>query len=126
VAALRRCGFRDTYEAVHGTLDPCGTFHGFRGRDYQGRVGKMDWVMVRGDCAVRAAEIVTDSENGRYPTATRTSPTVTVSTPAIFGGLSGSRSTVRPSSTPIGMLICRKATTYVTFLAKPMAIRTSV
>jgi len=24
-------------------------------------------VMVRGDCAVRTAEIVTDSENGHYP-----------------------------------------------------------
>ncbi|MCX7030062.1 MAG: endonuclease, partial [Spirochaetes bacterium] len=67
VAVLLKSGFRDTYETVHGTSDPFGTFHGFRGRDYQGRIGKMDWVMVRGDCAVRAAEIVTDSENGRYP-----------------------------------------------------------
>jgi endonuclease/exonuclease/phosphatase family metal-dependent hydrolase len=67
VVALLRSGFRDTYEAMHGTANPFGTFHAFHGRDYKGPIGKMDWVMVRGDCAVRAAEIVTDSENGRYP-----------------------------------------------------------
>lgn len=67
VAALIACGFRDTYEAVHGQRDPFPTFHAFRGREYVSRVGKMDWVMVRGGWDVRAAEIVTDSENGRYP-----------------------------------------------------------
>lgn len=67
VRRLLRSGFRDTYEAVHGTADPFATYHAFRGRDYRGRIGKMDWVMVRGDVRVRAAEVVTDSEAGRYP-----------------------------------------------------------
>jgi len=67
VKTLLRSGFRDTYEAVHGTADPFGTYHGFEGRDHRGGVGKMDWVMTRGGWTVRAAEIVTDSENGRYP-----------------------------------------------------------
>jgi endonuclease/exonuclease/phosphatase family metal-dependent hydrolase len=67
IAVLLKSGFRDTYEAVHGTANPFGTYHGFHGRDYVDRVGKIDWVMVRGDCAIRTAEIVTDSENGRYP-----------------------------------------------------------
>lgn len=67
VRRLLRSGFRDTYDAVHHTLDPMPTFHQFRGRGFSSRIGKMDWVMVRGDLVVRGAEIVTDNENGRYP-----------------------------------------------------------
>jgi endonuclease/exonuclease/phosphatase family metal-dependent hydrolase len=67
VRDLLKSRFRDTYQEVHGTADPFGTFHAFQGREHQGRIGKMDWVMVKGDWTVKAAEIVTDSENGRYP-----------------------------------------------------------
>jgi endonuclease/exonuclease/phosphatase family metal-dependent hydrolase len=67
VRTLLRSGFHDTYEAVHDTRDPFPTFHEFHGREYQSQVGKMDWVMVRGGWDVRSADIVTDSENGRYP-----------------------------------------------------------
>ena len=67
VRRLLRSGFRDTYATVHGIADPFGTYHAFRGREYTSRIGKMDWVMVKGDWRVWGAEIVTDSENGRYP-----------------------------------------------------------
>ena len=67
IAVLRRAGFRDTYEKVHGTADPGHTFHKFEGPAHEGRVGKMDWVLVRGPVQVAAAEVVQDAIDGRYP-----------------------------------------------------------
>jgi endonuclease/exonuclease/phosphatase family metal-dependent hydrolase len=67
MAALRGAGFRDTWEAAHGAPAPIGTAHEFRGLDGADGRAKIDWVMVKGPWAVRGAEIVTDSEGGRYP-----------------------------------------------------------
>lgn len=79
IAILREAGWRDTYEAVHGTADPGFTFHKFQGPQCDSEVGKMDWIFVRGTlrgpAAVRGrgavrvldAEIVTDSRDGRFP-----------------------------------------------------------
>jgi endonuclease/exonuclease/phosphatase family metal-dependent hydrolase len=67
IAVLRRAGFRDTYEAVHGTADPGYTFHRFEGPAFESRTGKMDWVLVRGRARVTAAEVVQDAVEGRYP-----------------------------------------------------------
>jgi endonuclease/exonuclease/phosphatase family metal-dependent hydrolase len=65
--ALLKSGFLDTYQAVHGKAAPIGTGHGFHGLDGADRIAKIDWVLMRGNVSVRAAEIVTDSEDGRYP-----------------------------------------------------------
>ncbi len=67
IAVLRRGGFRDTYEAVHGAADPGHTFHRFEGPAFASRAGKMDWVFVRGDAKVLGAEVVSDAVEGRYP-----------------------------------------------------------
>jgi endonuclease/exonuclease/phosphatase family metal-dependent hydrolase len=41
-----------------------GTFHGFQGTRVGGRI---DWVLVTPDLAVRSAQIITEAPDGRYP-----------------------------------------------------------
>ena len=67
IEVFRRGGWSDTYAAVHGTEDPGHSFHGFLGPAFVSDIGKMDWIFARGAVAVTAAEVITDSENGRYP-----------------------------------------------------------
>lgn len=67
IEAFRRCGWRDTYGAVHGIEDPGHTFHGFQGPAFQSRVNKMDWVFARGELEVVSAEVIRDSHEGRFP-----------------------------------------------------------
>jgi len=69
IDVLRAGGWRDSYEAVHGTDDPGHTYHAFQGPDYisEPRVGKMDWVFVRGAASVNGARILDVQLDGRYP-----------------------------------------------------------
>jgi len=67
VHTLIEGGWRDTYEAVHGTADPGHTFHEFQGPAHASEIGKMDWIFVRGSARILGAEIVTDSRDGRFP-----------------------------------------------------------
>jgi endonuclease/exonuclease/phosphatase family metal-dependent hydrolase len=67
IAIFRRGGWTDTYATVHGTENPGHTFHGFLGLDFVSDVGKMDWIFARGAVAVKDAEVISDSENGRFP-----------------------------------------------------------
>ena len=67
IQAMLEAGWTDTYEAVHGEFEPCNTFHKFRGDQHDGSSGKIDWVFCRGKVEVRGAEIVKDSEGGRFP-----------------------------------------------------------
>lgn len=60
-------GWRDSYEAIHGSADPGFTYHGFKGPAFESHTGKMDWIFVRGDANIAAADIVTDSRNGHFP-----------------------------------------------------------
>lgn len=60
-------GWVDTYASVHGPGEPGFTFHGFEGTAHRTTLGKIDWVFVRGSVRVLDAEIVRDSEGGRYP-----------------------------------------------------------
>lgn len=61
-------GWRDSYEAVHKTLNPGHTYHEFLGPAYNlDDIGKMDWIFVRGTIHVQAAEIITNMINNRYP-----------------------------------------------------------
>jgi endonuclease/exonuclease/phosphatase family metal-dependent hydrolase len=60
-------GWIDTYGSVHRVEDPMPTHHRFLGPAYTGDQGKIDWIFARGAVAVRDAEIVTTSENGRFP-----------------------------------------------------------
>jgi endonuclease/exonuclease/phosphatase family metal-dependent hydrolase len=67
IAIFRAGGWADTYAMIHGTKDPGFTFHGFRGPEFISAIGKMDWVFARGHIAVTAAEVITDSRAGRFP-----------------------------------------------------------
>lgn len=69
IEVLRAGGWRDSYEAIHGTDDPGHTYHGFQGPAYSGepRVGKMDWVFVRGKVEVVDASVVATERQGRFP-----------------------------------------------------------
>lgn len=79
-AAIKRfkeSGWADTHEAVHGPEDPGHTVHWFLGPDHLVKTreldwwpteqGKVDWIFTRGGVAATGAEIIRDSENGRYP-----------------------------------------------------------
>ncbi len=67
IDVLKKGGWTDTYTAVHGPEDPGFTFHGFIGPKYVAKVGKIDFVFCRGPVKPKAAEIIRDSRNGRYP-----------------------------------------------------------
>ncbi|HCK08566.1 MAG: endonuclease [Gemmatimonadetes bacterium] len=67
IQALLAAGWADTYETVHADYDPGNTFHRFRGDQYEGESGKIDWIFCRGNVQVKGAEIVRDSEGGRFP-----------------------------------------------------------
>jgi endonuclease/exonuclease/phosphatase family metal-dependent hydrolase len=54
----------DTFRAVHVDEKQAGTFHAFRGG---GEREKIDYVLALGEATVRAAEIIRDSRDGRYP-----------------------------------------------------------
>lgn len=61
-------GWADSYEILHGPKDPGATFHEFAGPDNpKAEKGKIDWIFYRGSLEVISAEIITDSDNGRYP-----------------------------------------------------------
>ena len=67
IRSFIEAGWTDTYEAVHEVSNPCNTFHKFSGPQYEGNQGKIDWVFCRGNVEVKGAEIVMDSEGGRFP-----------------------------------------------------------
>jgi len=67
IAILKNGGWKDTYEAIHGTPDPGHTLHKFRGEEFPSEDGKLDWVFARGDLEARDAEVIRESRNGRYP-----------------------------------------------------------
>lgn len=67
IRAFLKAGWKDTYAATHGELDPCNTFHKFLGEQHEGKSGKIDWVFCRGNVEVKGAEIVKDSDGGRFP-----------------------------------------------------------
>lgn len=67
IQALLAGGWVDTYTEVHGEPNPCNTFHRFRGEQHDGNSGKIDWVFYRGNVSVKGAEVIVDSEGGRFP-----------------------------------------------------------
>jgi len=67
IAAVLKAGWVDTYQAVHGILDPGNTFHGFQGPATTSQDGKIDWIFVRGALKTSSAEIITTHDQGRYP-----------------------------------------------------------
>ncbi|HEX6962099.1 MAG TPA: endonuclease/exonuclease/phosphatase family protein [Lacipirellula sp.] len=69
IAVLKAAGLHDTYEAMHGPGDPGFTYHGFLGKErkMKGRGRKIDWIFTRGEIETRAADIIRDGRDGRYP-----------------------------------------------------------
>ena len=60
-------GWRDTWRTVNGDEDPGRTFHGFQGFEYDGSIGKIDWIFTRGQAAAVSAAVIRDSIDGRFP-----------------------------------------------------------
>lgn len=67
IAACRRAGWTDTWEAVHGPQGPGTTFHRFLGPAFAAQGAKIDWIFIRGNAAAQAAHIRRDSHDGRFP-----------------------------------------------------------
>jgi endonuclease/exonuclease/phosphatase family metal-dependent hydrolase len=62
-----RAGWKDSYHAIHGVLEPGNSFHKFLGPAYPGNDGKIDWIFYRGKLRPTSSQIVTASDNHRYP-----------------------------------------------------------
>lgn len=73
VETIRRGGWKDTYEEVHGPGDPGFTTHRFMGEKYPEWLapkkppGRIDFIYSRGPVKSLASHIVKDSRDGRYP-----------------------------------------------------------
>lgn len=67
IEVFKAGGWVDTYGPLHGTEDPGPTHHGFNGPAYDGGQGKIDWILARGAVRAEKAEIITASEDGRFP-----------------------------------------------------------
>ena len=64
---IKRAGWSDTHEAVHGPEDPGFTFHRFRGPEAHEETGKIDWVFARGQIVAEDADILREDRDGRFP-----------------------------------------------------------
>lgn len=62
-----RGGFVDTWRAAGHAEPPFGTYPAFEGAEGAMGRGRIDWVLARGPVRTLAAEIVTFSNDGRYP-----------------------------------------------------------
>jgi endonuclease/exonuclease/phosphatase family metal-dependent hydrolase len=72
IETLTGGGWVDTYARVHGPGEPGFTFHGFLGPQRAEKLGekrgaKIDWIFTRGPVETRAAQIIRDGRDGRYP-----------------------------------------------------------
>jgi endonuclease/exonuclease/phosphatase family metal-dependent hydrolase len=69
IVGFKNAGWRDAYEAVHGSEGDGFTWHNFEGEFLSSHreLGRIDWIFLRGRVTARDAEIVRDSESGRYP-----------------------------------------------------------
>ena len=65
IDCFRNGGWQDSYSAIHGADNP-DTFHGFRGTDYDGTPGKIDWIFSRGQVTAITSQIVRQERDGRY------------------------------------------------------------
>ncbi|KAJ3106386.1 hypothetical protein HDU97_006371 [Phlyctochytrium planicorne] len=61
ITEMKTRGCLDTFKEIHNSSPP--TFHGFTGRANE----KIDFIWRRGEITTLSAGIVTDSENGRFP-----------------------------------------------------------
>jgi len=67
IEVFTQAGWKDTYQMVHGTMDPGFTYHAFIGDDFEAKIGKIDFIFTRGAARVSDAKIVRDSEEILLP-----------------------------------------------------------
>jgi endonuclease/exonuclease/phosphatase family metal-dependent hydrolase len=65
IDCFRNGGWQDSHSAIHGADNP-DTFHRFRGTDYDGTLGKIDWMFSRGQVTAITSQIVRQERDGRY------------------------------------------------------------
>ena len=65
IERFRQGGWQDTHTALHGDENP-DTFHGFRGVDFDGSSGKIDWIFARGLVTPVASHIIREARDGRH------------------------------------------------------------
>jgi endonuclease/exonuclease/phosphatase family metal-dependent hydrolase len=69
ISLIKEAGWEDTYLAVNGPADPGFTGHGFLGPKHaeKSKKGKIDFIFGKGPVKSRAASVIRDEVNGRYP-----------------------------------------------------------
>jgi len=67
IEIIKEKGWLDTYASIHGTSYSEHTCHGFLGKDSKSTKGPIDFIFSRGNINAQKAEIIKDSEKGRYP-----------------------------------------------------------
>lgn len=60
-------GLQDTYNTVHGVLEPETTIHNFLGEKAPNVEGKIDWIFTKGEITTLDSNIVKNSINEKYP-----------------------------------------------------------
>jgi endonuclease/exonuclease/phosphatase family metal-dependent hydrolase len=64
---VTRGPLRDAWLEACGREPPLGTYHAFDGLDTDSDRGRIDWILTRGAIEAIAAEVVTCSRAGQYP-----------------------------------------------------------
>ncbi len=70
---VRERGWKDSYRAIHGSVDPGFTYHAFKGDKYKGKTeesqknSRIDFILLRGNVQATSANIIRDNDNGFYP-----------------------------------------------------------
>jgi endonuclease/exonuclease/phosphatase family metal-dependent hydrolase len=59
--------FTDVWRALGKAEPPLGTYHAFDGVETDGARGRIDWILTRGAVEPLAAEVITYSRGGQYP-----------------------------------------------------------
>ncbi len=67
MAIFRQGGWTDTYESVHGLLNPGRSFHHFQGEAFVEEPDKIDYIYCRGRLYPQTATLIKDNDEGRYP-----------------------------------------------------------
>ncbi len=64
---VKESGWTDTYASVHGSHYPNFTGHGFAGKESKSTRGPIDYIFARGNTKANKAQIIIDTDEGRYP-----------------------------------------------------------
>lgn len=67
ISLLQQAGFADCHSVCDKDYSAVNTYHNFKGNEYRGTEGKIDWIMSKGPVQTVSADILMDEQNGICP-----------------------------------------------------------